>query len=64
MSYYTEGKQFFETMANRYGQTQVMDEYFKIKEQSGEFVGALFIKRVYQDYLETKDQKSQKKRNK
>jgi hypothetical protein len=64
MSYYTEGKQFFETMANRYGQTQVMDEYLKIKEQSGEFVGALFIKRVYQDYLETKDQKSQKKRNK
>ena len=64
MSYYTEGKQFFETMATRYGQTQVMDEYLKIKEQSGEFVGALFIKRVYQDYLETKDQKSQKKRNK
>jgi len=61
MSYYTEGKQFFKTMADVHGQTQVLDEYELIKEQSGEFVGALFIKRVYMDYLKKKEQKLLKK---
>jgi hypothetical protein len=56
MSYYTEGKQFFKMMADVHGHTQVLDEYELIKEQSGEFVGALFIKRVYMDYLETQQQ--------
>ncbi len=43
-------------MADVHGHTQVLDEYELIKEQSGEFVGALFIKRVYMDYLETQQQ--------
>ena len=43
-------------MADVHGHTQVLDEYELIKEQSGEFVGALVIKRVYMDYLETQQQ--------
>jgi hypothetical protein len=48
-------------MADVHGQTQVLDEYELIKQQSGEFVGALFIKRVYMDYLKKKEQKLLKK---
>jgi len=57
MSYYTEGKQFFKMMADVYGQTKVLDEYELIKNQSGEFVGALFIKEVYIKYLESKQKR-------
>ena len=39
-------------MADVHGHTQVLDEYELIKNQSGEFIGALFIKRVYMDYIE------------
>jgi hypothetical protein len=57
MSYYTEGKQFFKMMADVHGHTEVLDEYELIKNQSGEFVGALFIKQVYMNYLDSKQER-------
>lgn len=52
MSYYLQGKQFFTAIAKQHGNTQVLDEYKLIKDKSGEFIGALFIKQVYEDYLD------------
>lgn len=61
MSYYLQGKQFFNTLAKYHGNTQVLDEYELIKSTSGEFIGALFIKQVYQDYIKNPQQLLEKK---
>jgi len=50
MSQYIEAKQFFTNLASVYGQSQVIDEYEEIKAYGGEFVAALFIKRVYETF--------------
>jgi len=50
MSQYIQAKQFFNNLSENYGQSQVLKEYEEIKMHAGEFVAALFIKRVYQDF--------------
>lgn len=51
MSQYIQAKQFFNNLSQNYGQSQVLEEYEEIKSTAGEFVAALFLKRVYQDFM-------------
>lgn len=50
MSQYTQAKQFFQNLSDNHGQSQVIEEYEEIKTHGGEFVAALFIKRVYETF--------------
>lgn len=51
MSQYIQAKQFFTNLSTNYGQSQVLEEYEEIKAHAGDFVAALFLKRVYQDFV-------------
>lgn len=51
MSDYIRAKQFFNNLSENYGQSQVMTEYEEIKATAGDFIAALFLKRVYQDFM-------------
>lgn len=58
MSQYLHAKQFFKNLSQTYGESQVLEEYEEIKATGGDFVAALFITRVYQDFMSQQNKES------
>lgn len=57
MGIYLNAKKHFEELSNQgsYDASELIEEYYEVKRQCGEFVAAKFLRDIYVEYQENMD---------